>query len=856
MDGSARGPRVRLFLLATSCSAALFGVAAVPAGAVTLNFSPVGKFDVGAKPGSIATDDFNGDGKPDLVTANSRTDDVSVLLGRGDGSFERAEEFAVDYDPSLVVSGDVNGDGDPDLVTVNHENLSVLLGDGQGSFGPREELFAGDAVTSVGIADMNGDGDVDLVTRRNYEHDGTYWLALGDGAGSFDTATVFEPDLAALDLLDGDARALGDLNGDAILDRAAPDIDNDEVEVRFGTGGGLGPPSYFSVGPPGEVTGFPTYGPAQVAIDDFDADGAPDLVTGNIMDQSIAVLLGDDSGSFAPATRFDLGGSPSSLVTADFNGDGRPDVATADHYQDDARVLLNCPPGCPDPPDPEPEEPDPEEPVEPEPEPITLIEFSPAKAIGVDDHPRSVVIGDLNGDGHRDLVSANLGNSNVSVLLGDGSGSFGAATEFPVGDNQWSGSPRSLAIGDLDNDGDLDLVTANAASNNVSVLLGDGTGDFATRVNFAVGSNPGSVAIGDLDSDGIQDLVTAQPRSDDVSILRGRGGGTFAAATQVPAGNGPVSVAIRDLNDDGKLDLATANYFGDDVSILPGDGQGSFGAPTHLAAGDGPKSVEIGDLDGSGGPDLVTANKNSGDVSILLGAGNGSFAAASNFSAGPGLDPQFHYPGWATIRDLNLDGVADLAVSTDSSPEQSVSVLIGEGGGSFEPVQRFATDGYAAPQVTTGDLNEDGWPDLVTTDGFNSVMVLLNCSECSEPPRPGPVEPGPLELSGLLLEPQRFAASSPKGSARKQKGPAGTVVRVVLNRDAAVRFTIRRRTSRSGARAWRFTRPLSEGKNLVRFSGTVRGRALNAGRYKLSVKALDGSLRSNKQSVGFTILER
>ena len=191
------------------------------------------------------------------------------------------------------------------------------------------------------------------------------------------------------------------------------------------------------------------------------------------------------------------------------------------------------------------------------------VSFSPAANFAVGASPISVAIGDLNGDGNPDLAVANHGSTTVSILLGDGSGSFSAATSFAVGSN-----PGSVAIGDFNGDGKPDLAVANSASNNVSILLGDGAGSFSAATNFAAGSGPLSVAIGDLNGDGKPDLAVANHPSSNVSLLLGDGTGAFGPATSFPAGTNPGSVAIGDLNGDGKPDLAVANATSNDVSIL------------------------------------------------------------------------------------------------------------------------------------------------------------------------------------------------------------------------------------------------------------------------------------------------
>ncbi|MGH9845544.1 MAG: PxKF domain-containing protein, partial [Blastocatellia bacterium] len=232
---------------------------------------------------------------------------------------------------------------------------------------------------------------------------------------------------------------------------------------------------------------------------------------------------------------------------------------------------------------------------------------------GVGGLPLSVAVGDFNLDGKPDLATANFSSNNVSVLLGQGSGGFGAATNFAVGLG-----PESVAVGDFNLDGKPDLATANASSDNVSVLLGQGSGGFGAATNPGVGDTPVSVAVGDFNLDGKPDLATANFSSNNVSVLLGNDSGGFGAAANFAVGNFPTSVAVGDFNLDGKPDLATANAGPDNVSVLLGQGSGGFGAATNFAVGVDPHSVAVGDFNLDGMPDLATANQGSNNVSVLL----------------------------------------------------------------------------------------------------------------------------------------------------------------------------------------------------------------------------------------------
>jgi hypothetical protein len=227
-----------------------------------------------------------------------------------------------------------------------------------------------------------------------------------------------------------------------------------------------------------------------------------------------------------------------------------------------------------------------------------------------------VAIGDVSGEGSPDLAVGNASAATVSVLLGNGAGSFGAKTDFATG-NQ----PLSVAIGDVSGEGSRDLVVANFGSGTVSVFLGTGAGAFGTKTDFATGIFPRGVALADLNGDGMRDIVTANAGGPSVSVLLGAGGGGFNAKTDFPVGTNPRSVAIADVNGDGRLDVATANNDDITISVLLGNGAGGLGERFDFATAPSPNFVAIGDVSNDGRLDIATSNADSNfpTTSVLLG---------------------------------------------------------------------------------------------------------------------------------------------------------------------------------------------------------------------------------------------
>jgi len=266
---------------------------------------------------------------------------------------------------------------------------------------------------------------------------------------------------------------------------------------------------------------------------------------------------------------------------------------------------------------------------------------------------------------------------------------------------------------------------ANASDKSVSVLIGNGDGTFQSHVDYRAGATVLAVALGDVNGDGKVDLVTANYNRNTIGVFLGNGDGTFQPHVDYATGTRPNSVTVVDLNKDGKLDLVTANYDANthSVSILLGDGTGSFPTHTELAVGattKGPYAAVVGDLNGDGKLDLVTANGGGADVSVLLGNGNGTFQTHVEY-------PVIGEAKAVTIADFNKDGAPDLAVPNANN---TLSVLLNTGGtfikskSSLNPSQVGQSVTFTAK--VTASLTGVGSPTGTVTfrDGANVLGVV------------------------------------------------------------------------------------------------------------------------------------
>lgn len=353
---------------------------------------------------------------------------------------------------------------------------------------------------------------------------------------------------------------------------------------------------------------------------------------------------------------------------------------------------------------------------------------------GLPVEPMSITTGDVNGDGKPDLVfgvESTAGGPKLRVLFGKGDGTFQTGpTSNGVGS-----CPCSLALGDLNGDGELDLAVTAANDNTLSILLGAGDGSFSAMPTspLNVGDDPTSVVMADFNRDSKLDLAVANDLDDTITILLGHGDGTFSAAGTLSAPAGPFSLAVGDFNADGKLDIAASNTTGNFLTVLLGVGDGTFGGPSTVPSKGG-FALSTGDFNGDGKLDIAASNQQDSTVSILLGNGDGTFTEVPGCC---GISTELTLTFDMRSGDFNGDGKLDLALSIlDSKPLLPVSyvvMLLGNGDGTFTATNFTLLLPVETAVMTAGDFNGDGKLDFATgsnPDGDISVLM--------QPPVPAP----------------------------------------------------------------------------------------------------------------------
>jgi hypothetical protein len=329
---------------------------------------------------------------------------------------------------------------------------------------------------------------------------------------------------------------------------------------------------------------------------------------------------------------------------------------------------------------------------------------------------------DLNQDQRADVVHTNFLTRDVSILLGNGDGTFQSEQRVTVGPY-----PSAVAVVDINGDGIPDVITTHYTTAEIAVQHGQPDGSFLPGPRFAVDAFPSALVVADVNGDGRLDIFTAHMHNRQVHLHLAQRDGSFQEQPSFKVGDGPVALAIGDLDGDGKPDLAVANFASGDMSVLLAKGKGDFHreqrlslnapaarAAAALNANAAPTAITIADVNGDAVADIITANFGTNSISLLLGAGKGRFQTAQTLAVGA-------QPTALAVADITGDGKLDLITANAGSAD--ISLLINQGAGNFSSLPLAA--GAAPASLIVADLNGDGKLDVVTSgvDGKTQALV-------------------------------------------------------------------------------------------------------------------------------------
>jgi hypothetical protein len=647
----------------------------------------------GSKPEHIIVNDFNNDGRLDIVVTNPRGDSISVLQASGNGIFPERITYSTGSGskPSSLAVGNLNNDNWLDLIITNEEKntLGIFFGFDYASFDEKSPCQTGipSSPYAVATGDFNNDDQLDVVSANHYISNIGVFLGYGDG--NFTSIMTYSNVVASHPW----AVAVGDFNNDNFLDITVANWGIDNVGVVLGYGNGsFGMPTMYS-------TDFGSH-PLAMAVGDFNNDSNLDITVCNWNRGNIGLFLGYGNGTFRSMVAFSTGhdSGPTAISIADINNDAHLDIIVANEVSNNMGIFFGHGNGS--------------------------FAEQTVYSTGDSSAPYCTAVGDFNNDHYLDIVVANFNADNIGVFFGYGNGTFGNFETYETGVGS---GPAYVKIGDFNNDKQLDLVVINENSGNVGIFFGYGDGTFTSMAVVPLMGSSGalSVVVGNFNNDTRLDFAVADPVSDSIRIFIGSGSRPFGGQTTFSVGDDshPSFVAIGHFNNDNLLDIAITNYATNSLGILLGYGNRIFSNITTYSTGDNshPSSLAVGNFNNDSLTDIVVANSVSNNIVVFVGLGSGNFSILKTYSTGDASQPVS-----IAVGDFNRDYQLDIVVANFGT--NNVCVFFGSGDGRFTNQTWYPLEFNAHPSsVIFKDLNNDGWEDIaVSTYGTNNVKILWN----------------------------------------------------------------------------------------------------------------------------------
>ncbi|CAF4123640.1 unnamed protein product [Rotaria sp. Silwood2] len=470
----------------------------------TSSFTNQMTYSTGSYPYSVAVGDFNNDARLDIVVANREDDNIGIFIGYGNGTFATQMTYSTGSFPYSVAVGDFNNDARLDIVVANRndDNIGIFIGYGNGTFATQMTYSTNSYLgfvswpCSVAVGDFNNDARLDIVVANSAANG--VGILLGYGNGSFSSQTSYSS------MSSPESVAVGDFDSNACLDIVVANYYSDSIDVRLGhCNGTFGDPITYKTDTLSHLS--------SIAVGDFDNDTRVDIVVVNYGYNNIGVLLGYKNGSFANQRTYSTGSRPTSVAVGDLNKDDRLDIVVTNSNGISVSVLLGHGNGF----------------------------FTHQTTYSTGLWPISIAIGDFNNDTRLDIVVANRDSKNVSVLLGHINVVFVKKMLLTTG---LGSRPQSFVFGHFNNDDRLDIAIANSGTNNVGIFLGTENFYFTNQTMYETGaaSRPYSLAVGDFNNDTQMDIVVANYGSNTVGIFLGYGNGSFSSQKTFSIGDSSV----------------------------------------------------------------------------------------------------------------------------------------------------------------------------------------------------------------------------------------------------------------------------------------------------------------------------